>query len=271
MYTVRTLVTPEMAAMWLRTSKNNRKIKVARVERLADDIRCGRWRETHQGIAFSISGVLIDGQHRLRAIVVSGIAIMLNVTHEVDDGAVGAVDIGAVRSAVDLAHYHGLNLPSTVAAAARIVATSQWRGNWVVISNAQVVDQYIRSREYLDFAYDALQPRIGPFVNGCTVGIWARAAYTSKRDDLQRAASLMISGDACGNDPRDTNMLLLHRQIASGGVAFSGGKTRIEGYRKTEMMLHSFLSGIQRSKVTAATREMFPVPGDDAVDDAGIS
>lgn len=58
-------VTPEMAAKWLEGNVLNRPLKQAHVDRLAREMAAGRWRLTHQGIAFDVSGCLIDGQHRL--------------------------------------------------------------------------------------------------------------------------------------------------------------------------------------------------------------
>jgi hypothetical protein len=40
----------------------------------------GEWYETHQGIAFYEDGTLADGQHRLRAIVQSGVSLWMRVT-----------------------------------------------------------------------------------------------------------------------------------------------------------------------------------------------
>jgi len=69
------LITPDLAAMWLKTSnKANRSIGERHVDKLANDMISGKWRTTHQGIAFYEDGVLADGQHRLAAIIKSGIA-----------------------------------------------------------------------------------------------------------------------------------------------------------------------------------------------------
>ena len=58
-------VTPSQAANWLEGNTHNRPVTQAHVERLAAEMSAGRWRLTHQGIAFSTRGVLLDGQHRL--------------------------------------------------------------------------------------------------------------------------------------------------------------------------------------------------------------
>ena len=58
-------ITPTMALNWLEhANTNNRKIIEAYVKKLARDMKAGRWRLTHEGIAFDPHGVLLDGQHR---------------------------------------------------------------------------------------------------------------------------------------------------------------------------------------------------------------
>src|SRR3954467_14111979 len=62
-------VTPDLAAQWLRANTGNRPVREAHVRSLAEEITADRWKVTHQGIAFSLSGRLMDGQHRLRAVI----------------------------------------------------------------------------------------------------------------------------------------------------------------------------------------------------------
>lgn len=74
-------VTPQMAEAMLRTNVDNqRKITPSTVDRYAQDISSGSWKLTHQGIAFNAKGELFDGQHRLTAVVQSGVAVDLRVT-----------------------------------------------------------------------------------------------------------------------------------------------------------------------------------------------
>ncbi len=74
-------ITPQWAAQVLETKNpNNRKISDAVVAKYANDMKTGRWALTHQGIAFDLNGDLLDGQHRLAAIVKAGIPINVPVT-----------------------------------------------------------------------------------------------------------------------------------------------------------------------------------------------
>lgn len=95
------LVTPEMANDWLQLNTNNRRLRRWWAEALAAAMRRGEWTPTHQGIAFSVSGKLIDGQHRLFAITKAGIAQSMLVVNGVPDEAFAVLDIGVKRSISD--------------------------------------------------------------------------------------------------------------------------------------------------------------------------
>jgi hypothetical protein len=69
------LVTPQQAAEWLTKNTRAGRLQDARTEMIARDICAGRWQRRNVSIAFFIDGTLADGQHRLEAIVLSGIAV----------------------------------------------------------------------------------------------------------------------------------------------------------------------------------------------------
>lgn len=97
-------VTPEVAAMWLtRNCSENRNLSRGRVEELARAILQGQWRLTHQGIAFGENGDLIDGQHRLAAIVRAGVPVQILVTRGLPQSSFSVMDRGWTRSLRDIA------------------------------------------------------------------------------------------------------------------------------------------------------------------------
>lgn len=65
---------PEKAKEMLSTMANNRKVKPEAVLRYADDMIAGRWMLSPEPIVFT-NGVLVDGQHRLKAVIKSGLSI----------------------------------------------------------------------------------------------------------------------------------------------------------------------------------------------------
>ena len=65
-------ITPEMAAAWLSNNFGHREIKQARVEKFANQMNEGDWQFNGKVIILSDTGMLMNGQHRLSAVVQSG-------------------------------------------------------------------------------------------------------------------------------------------------------------------------------------------------------
>lgn len=96
-------ITPSQAKRWLDVDNHrNRAIRPSRVSYLADEITSGRWQVTHSGIAFDAKGNLLDGQHRLAAIVKAGVAVEIVVMRNVPTESYIAMDRGSVRSIADV-------------------------------------------------------------------------------------------------------------------------------------------------------------------------
>src|SRR6185503_17546608 len=70
-------------------------------------MRRGEWMVTHQGIAFDTRGVLVDGQHRLAAIIEADVPVELTVFTDVGEGTFDVLDIGKRRSAADVLAIEG--------------------------------------------------------------------------------------------------------------------------------------------------------------------
>lgn len=95
-------VTPETAREWLKKNLDNRPITQSHVKLLASQMASGEWKQTGETIQFSQSDRLIDGQHRLEAIVQSGTTHHLLVVWGVPDESQPAIDTGKTRSAGDV-------------------------------------------------------------------------------------------------------------------------------------------------------------------------
>jgi hypothetical protein len=102
------LVTPQQAEIWLQSNIANRKVRDHWVDLLASQIKDGNWLLTHQGIALSKSGILLDGQHRLMAIKKANIAVEMFVCFDADESTFKAIDSGIRRSMADLTKLNRL-------------------------------------------------------------------------------------------------------------------------------------------------------------------
>lgn len=99
------VITPELAQQLLDTTANpaNREIRTGHMLALANDMKAGRWRLTHQGLAWGRSGIMLDGHHRLRSVIHAGVPVKFWVFLDLDDAAFDAIDYhGATRSIRDI-------------------------------------------------------------------------------------------------------------------------------------------------------------------------
>lgn len=99
--TVIETISPKVAESFLSCNFDNRRVRQAHVRALAREMANGKWEMTHQGIAFSDAGRLLDGQHRLMAVMESGVTVQMLVTRGVPDESFKAIDQHARRSISD--------------------------------------------------------------------------------------------------------------------------------------------------------------------------
>lgn len=92
-------ITPEFAKGVLETKNaNNRSLSSDTVKRYASDMKNGDFILTHECVAFDDRGNLLDGQHRLAAVVLSNKATKMRVTFDVPYEAARAGGVGVVRT-----------------------------------------------------------------------------------------------------------------------------------------------------------------------------
>lgn len=80
----------------------NRKRSESLVRRIRDSILGGRWQVNGEPVIFASDGTLLDGQHRLFAIVAAGIAVPVLVVRGVDPSAFSTLDQGKIRNRADV-------------------------------------------------------------------------------------------------------------------------------------------------------------------------
>ena len=128
------LVTPAMAAEWLKSNTRNRKLIGSKIDSLAKIIASGLWRTTHQGIAFGEGETLYDGQHRLHAIIKAGIPVRVAVTRGLTAPTLEAIDLGNIRKIEDVLAFAGgphitSNFRAAVMACAQLVTAGTINGS----------------------------------------------------------------------------------------------------------------------------------------------
>lgn len=94
-------VTPEIAGDYLSRNIINRPLREATVRRYSDLMKRGHWKLNGEAIKFTTKGKLLDGQHRLTAVIMSGQNVPMTVVHGVPEEGFITLDQGAKRSLRD--------------------------------------------------------------------------------------------------------------------------------------------------------------------------
>src|SRR5438552_7073950 len=131
------------------------------VRAFAEAMRRGDWLVTHQGIAFDTNGVLVDGQHRLAAVIEADLPVEMTVFSEVEPDTFDVLDTGKRRNAADVLAIEGEKSTTMLAAMVRAVWLYQnrrdasWSGSGAAVTNHQIVQTlqaHPRIREFVPVA-----------------------------------------------------------------------------------------------------------------------
>ena len=95
-------ITPDLAREWMARNIGNRPASQAHVAKLVKAINEGHWKMTGDPIRFSKTGKLLDGQHRLQAIINSGRTITCIVMEGLEDEIFDVLDSGKGRQKSDV-------------------------------------------------------------------------------------------------------------------------------------------------------------------------
>jgi len=192
----------DKATEMLKTQAHNRHVSAYTVERYAADMRAGRWRDTGDTVKIDLRGRLVDGQHRLRAVVAAGVTVRLAVLHGVDPRAMLAVDVGKRRSYGDILALRGIAHATVVAGIVRWVwlYLSGMAGMNITVSHGEADAVLHKFPDILTAAKTARSLRgdvaslLPPSVVGFLLWAYGRAhdeAGTAAVTDLIRATNLV--------------------------------------------------------------------------------
>lgn len=100
-------ITPEQAGRLLESNRHNRNLRRAWVDSLAAMMSRGEWVFDGSTLKIAEDGTLLDGQHRLAAIVASGVSLEMVVVRGLSIEAQDTVDVGRGRRLADVLAIEG--------------------------------------------------------------------------------------------------------------------------------------------------------------------
>lgn len=216
-------IDPLRAERMLQLNTTNRPLSRNHVNRLAGEMKENRWQFNGDAIRISDHNRLIDGQHRLAAVVKSGVPIQTFVVRGLPDEAFKTIDTGRLRSGADTLALLKQPSPARLAAALRFVeaVTSGSVGHRSKVSNAQLVDLLAKFPGIAQDVDATMQDgaKLMPF------GIMAGLRYLFRQKDEKQAVDFfahLVKGD---NLSADSPVYVLRERL----VANAASKSRLRG------------------------------------------
>ncbi len=112
-------ISSSTAAEMLEGNTSNRNVSDYKVDEYAMAMKKGNFPFTGEPIQITKKGRLLNGQHRLLAIIKSGVTIELLVVRGVEEDTFKYMDTGKPRSASDVLSIEGIEYPSRIASIAK--------------------------------------------------------------------------------------------------------------------------------------------------------
>lgn len=214
-------VTPALANAWLERNVRNRNLNRDLVRLIAGAISRGEWKLTGDTVKFSADGRLLDGQHRLAAVVYSETTVPMFVAWGIDPDAQLAMDAGRKRRLSDHLQMAGEVNAKPLAHALR--GLWEWEhsgfslasGSASMFTNAQAFDLLDRHPKIRDSVLLGLQANNR---TGYSPGRWASHVYVYSLIDPNTAQvwhEQFTSGEAL--PPRSPVLALRDRVLSQRG------------------------------------------------------
>lgn len=252
-------ITPRLAASYLDLNfAGNRRRSASRARRYGNVMKRGHWRVTHEGIAFNADGKLIDGQHRLQAIVDSGETVTMFVVRGLPDEVYQALGRPMVRRIDAVATEEWID--SRVVAVGRVMLLGVRAGSGMEVAGLDEdalltgIRQHQRALEFV------MSRHHNKLITAPVLGAVARAYYSADPERLAQFLAVLQTNEP-GDAKADHAALMLRRYITDDKHGANSYRARADLYRRTETAISWFLAG-QRvpGKLHPAERERFPLP-----------
>lgn len=142
-------INPARAAQYLARNETNRPLQQTWINRLAETMVRGEWRLNGEAIKISANGEVLDGQHRLQAVVKSGVPLCTAIVHNVATDVFSSLDQGKRRSAADAFAIAGHLHTSKLSAATRALHAINNGGEFSKMASTPMLESVLSAHPKL--------------------------------------------------------------------------------------------------------------------------
>lgn len=223
-------ITPEWAQEILRQNVHNRHVRRSLVDKYAYAIKTNQFPLTHQGIAIGSNGVLLDGQHRLLAVLKTGIPLQTLLCTNCDPATFTVLDSGATRKSADVLRIENVPSANTAAAAIRLYILYHdridkiWNGRVRVPTNDEIFDYYKSREDEINYAVQkctSVRKTFRQLTNASSIATFVLLALDKKHSETHIELFLQKLGN--GTNLEETCPILRFRTAVFNGLLQSRG------------------------------------------------
>jgi hypothetical protein len=253
-------ITPRVARAMLEANTNNRHISRDKVAEYANEIRAGRWQLNGSTIVMNGSR-LLDGQHRLLAVIEADQPIKTLVVKGVDDSVFATIDTGKMRTKSDVLSISGEKNCSALASSLAIVEryyAGRLNGERLIrFTNAEILillEKYPDMREFIDSSWKKKKAMLLTQSSKCAMHYLFSKVHKTEADrffvDLSKGQNLQEG---------DPVLALRHRLILN-----SVGRAKLPAHIIIALVIKAFNARLQNKSVSSIgyySKEKFPKIG----------
>lgn len=263
---MRVLIDKEKAETILSKNNINRNMAVASqkyIGHLARLMSEGKWMYNGEPIIISDRGNLMDGQHRLHAVLKSGVSVEMEVIEGVPERAMPTIDTGKARSASDVLSMNGFPNSKLYSGLIRdrhlfnkkaFRITGGGSRSATTLSNDEVLKIALRDTELQDYIITSKQ---FPLLSGSEKTILNYVCCKTDPEKGKEFMSRLISGEGKKGDP-----ILSVREVLLEDTRVITHYTKVQKIALVLKTFNVFLKG-KKLSVPALKRslaEPFPYP-----------
>lgn len=257
MKTTTEIITPAIAQEWLIRNVENRVFRTSHSAKCADDMTEKKWTQCIAPLAFFDDGVLADGQHRLEAIVNSGMEQEFIIVRGLTRADAANFDRGMPRTIPDNARISGVDKDISPLLISVCRAIEEGRYGKAGVSDARIMDMVVSRREAAVWAIK--NGPSGKFIRRAVVlGAIGRAWL--QEEDTERLLRMceVLSTGICLDKDETSAAAIRNYMVAKGSAASLTGAWR-DTFFKIQNAIRFFMTRRELKFIRRVDTEAYPI------------
>lgn len=258
-------ITPRKASDLLDKNTSNRNLRQGRVAMYASEMKNGNWKSNGVPIIIGDDGVLKDGQHRLCACVKANATMKNAVVIYLPKAQTNCYDIGATRTAVDVAKFMGIDdhpyLRSNAIFASVNLAITGRSDGYRSYSKIGLVKEIQKHPEACEFIYykilsNGAAQNLKFRKSGFMAAIFNAFLTGYDREKLERFCTVLIHGIV--RDEAEIPIIKLRDQILN--ISAQSRRDKLVLYFQTQAVLKAYEMNKTTVDLKKADKEYYSYP-----------